>query len=62
VNDDPFDTSWVFGINSDDTVIPFDTMGTVVHFESFVPPEWEKTHLPIIYYSQAKTGIQPRKF
>jgi hypothetical protein len=23
-------------------------MGTVVHFESGVPTEWEKTHLPVI--------------
>ena len=23
-------------------------MGTVVHFKSRVPTEWEKTHLPII--------------
>ena len=28
--------------------IPFDTMGTVVHFELHVPTEWEKTHLPTI--------------
>jgi hypothetical protein len=37
-----------FGINSDDAVIPFDTTGTVVHFESRVPTKWEKIHLPII--------------
>jgi hypothetical protein len=48
VNDDPFDTSRVFGIDSDDAVIPFDTTGTVVHFESRVPSEREKTHLPVI--------------
>jgi hypothetical protein len=47
-NDDPFDTHRFFGINSDHTVIPFDTTGTVVHFKSRVPTEWEKTHLPII--------------
>jgi hypothetical protein len=28
--------------------IPFNTMGTVVHFESRVPTEWEKMHLPVI--------------
>jgi hypothetical protein len=48
VNDDPFDTSRAFGIDSDTAVIPFDTTGTVVHFESRVPTDWEKTHLPII--------------
>jgi NhaP-type Na+/H+ and K+/H+ antiporter len=48
VNDDPFDTRRVFGIYSDDDVIPYDTTGTVVHFESRVPTKQEKTHLPII--------------
>ena len=48
VNDDPFDLTCMFGINSDHAFIPFDTTGTVVHFESRVPTEWEKTHLPII--------------
>jgi hypothetical protein len=48
VNDDPFNTTRFFGIDTDQTVIPFDTTGTVVHFESRVPTEWEKTHLPII--------------
>ena len=46
VYDDPFDTSQ---INSDvPLLIPFKTTGTVVHFESRVLTEWEKTHLPII--------------
>jgi hypothetical protein len=47
---DPFDTSrTTFGIDSDQAFIPFaDTTGTVVHFESRVPTEWEKTHLPKI--------------
>ena len=48
VNDDPFDLSRAFGINSDNTFIPFDTTGTVIHFESRVPTKWEKTHLPTI--------------
>jgi hypothetical protein len=48
VNDDPFDTSRVFGIDSEDAVIPFNTTGSVVHFESRVATKWEKTHLPII--------------
>jgi hypothetical protein len=33
---------------ADQAFIPFYTTGTVVHFESRVPTEWEKTHLPII--------------
>ena len=48
VNDDPFDHTRSFGINLEQTFIPFDTMGTVVHFELRVPTEWEKTHLPTI--------------
>jgi hypothetical protein len=48
INDDPFDMTRFFGINTDQTVIPFDITGTVVHFESWVPTEWEKTHLLII--------------
>jgi hypothetical protein len=49
VNDDPFDLTQHFGIETEDsTRITFDTMGTIIHFESRVPTEWEKTHLPII--------------
>jgi hypothetical protein len=48
VNDNPFDTNANFGIISDEVFIPFDTTGTVVHFDSRVPTEWERTHLPII--------------
>jgi hypothetical protein len=48
VNDDPFDSTHKFGINNESAFIPFDTMGTVVHFELHVPTEWEKTHLPVI--------------
>jgi len=48
VNDNPFDLSRDFGINSENTFIPFDTTGTVIHFESRVPTEWEKMHLPTI--------------
>jgi hypothetical protein len=54
VNNDPFDTTRFFGIDMDQTVIPFDTTGTVVHFESRVPTEWEKTHLPIILITNKK--------
>jgi hypothetical protein len=35
------------GIASDQAFIPFNATRTVVHFESRVPTEWEKTHLPI---------------
>jgi hypothetical protein len=48
VNDDPFDSTHDFGINSKQVLIPFDTTGTIVHFESRKPTEWEKTHLPVI--------------
>ena len=34
VNDDPFDLTRYFGINAEHAIIPFDTTGTVVHFES----------------------------
>jgi hypothetical protein len=48
VYDDPFHMTRPFGIDSDHAFIPFDTTtGTVVHFESRVPTEWEKMHLPI---------------
>ena len=48
VNDDPFDTTRDFGIDSKQVLIPFDTTGTIVHFESRTPTQWEKTHLPVI--------------
>lgn len=48
VNDDPFDHTRDFGIDGDNLFIPFDTTGTVVHFESRTPTNWEKTHLPVI--------------
>jgi hypothetical protein len=48
VNDDPFNSTCYFGIKSEQVLIPFDTMGTIVHFESRTPTEWEKTHLPVI--------------
>jgi hypothetical protein len=43
---DPFDTSQMFGIDSNPhAFIPFDTTGTVVHSESCVPTEWlEEDH------------------
>ena len=54
INDDPFNTTRFFGIDTDQTVISFDTTGTVVHFESRVLTEWEKTHLPIILITNKK--------
>ena len=47
VFDNPFNDD-EFGIDGHDAFIPFDTMGTIVHFDSRVPTAWEKTHLPII--------------
>jgi hypothetical protein len=48
VYDDPFDHSNAFGVASDTVFIPFDTTGTIVHFESRVPNDWEAKHLPVI--------------
>jgi hypothetical protein len=48
-NDDPFDTSWTIGIDSDHAFIPFDTTGTVVHLESRVPTEWKKTTGTVVH-------------
>ena len=48
VNDDPLDHTHDFGIDLEQNFIPFNTKGTVVHFETCVPTEWEKTHLPTI--------------
>ena len=48
VYDDPFDHSNAFGVASDTVFIPFDTMGTIVHFKSRVPNDWEAKHLPVI--------------
>ena len=47
VFDNPFNDD-EFGIDGHDAFIPFDTTGTVVHFDSRVPTAWEKTHRPII--------------
>jgi hypothetical protein len=50
VHDNPFATSAPFGIelSGNGVFIPFDTMGTIMHFESHVPNDWEKVHLPIL--------------
>ena len=47
INDNPFHANEL-GINTEELFIPFDTTGTVVHFEYRVPIEWETTHLPVI--------------
>jgi hypothetical protein len=46
VNDDPFDSTRNFGINSEQAFIPFDTTGTVVHLYAYTDRR-EKTHLPV---------------
>jgi hypothetical protein len=45
--DNPFSQSQ-FGIDCNDDFIPFNTMGTIVYFESRVPTDWEMHNLPII--------------
>ena len=47
INGDPFNANGS-GIAAKDFFIPFDTTGTVVHFESRVPTEWKTTHFPVI--------------
>jgi hypothetical protein len=65
VYDDPFETSRTFGIDSAHAFIPFDTTTShgdgCVHFESHVPTEWEKAHLPILYFLRARIGIHLKK-
>jgi hypothetical protein len=47
VYDNPFSQSQ-FGIDCNDDFISFNTMGTIVYFESHVPTDWETCNLPII--------------
>ena len=47
INDDPFNANEL-GIDAEELFILFNTTGTVVHFESNVPMEWETTHFPVI--------------
>ena len=47
INDDHFNVNEL-GIETEVLSIPFDTVGKVVHFESRVPAEWEKSHSPVI--------------
>ena len=51
INDNPFNANDL-GIGAEELFIPFDTTGTVVHFESHLPKEWETTHLPIILITE----------
>jgi hypothetical protein len=37
-----------FGINANETFIPFNTTGTIVHFETRVSTDWEMRNLPIL--------------
>jgi hypothetical protein len=66
VNDDPFDSTRDFGIKNKQLLIPFDTTGTIVHFESRTPTEWEKTHLPVILitsnvWNPTKEALRPER-
>ena len=47
VYDDPFSKSQ-FGIDGNETFIPFNTTGTIVYFETRRPTDWETRNLPII--------------
>jgi len=49
VNNNPFEKSQDLGMDCGELFIPFDTTGTVVHFELRVPTDWEIKHLPRIY-------------
>jgi len=48
VNDNPFDPVSDFGIMSNEAFIPFDTTGTVVHFETRALTEEKCRSLPVI--------------
>jgi hypothetical protein len=47
VYDKPFSQSQL-GISCNDDFIPFNTMGTIVYFETHVPTDWETCNLAII--------------
>ena len=47
INDNPSNANEL-DIDAEEIFIPFNNTGTVVHFKSRVPREWETTHLPVI--------------
>ena len=51
VYDDPFSTLQ-FGIDENETFIPFNIMGTIVHFDTCVPMDWKTHNLPIIIHTR----------
>ena len=52
VNDNPFED--LFGLNVNATFILFETIETIVHFETCVPNDWEKKHLPVLLVTDSK--------
>ncbi len=57
VQDNPFNASRELGMHCDDIFIPFGMMGTVVHFESRAPMDWEIKHLPIIFLTDEQWDL-----
>ena len=51
INDYPFNSNEL-GIDAEELFVLFDTTGTVVHFDSRVPTEWETTNLPVILITE----------
>jgi hypothetical protein len=47
MSDNPF-SNLQFGIDGNETFIPFNNMGTIAHFDNHVPTDWETCNLPII--------------
>jgi hypothetical protein len=46
VLDSPFNPGTDFGVSCEEVFIPFDITGTIIHFQSRVPNEWELSHCP----------------
>jgi hypothetical protein len=68
VNDNPYAASESagFGIDTYHHFIPFDSTGTIVHFETRVPTDWEVKNLPIILltsdvWNPEEVNMQPGK-
>ena len=51
INDYPFNANEL-GIDTEELFILFDATGTVLHFNSRVPMEWETIHLHIILITE----------